>query len=888
MGSNNILSNITFIGSGISTSFSIISFLDLISNKIHHNSKISINIIDKYPEFNLGIPYGSRSGFSPLLIISLRNFLIEPERSLFIKWLNNNKTWLLEEFENEGGVLSKKWLIDNEASIKNNEWEDLFIPRRFFGCYIDLRVTHEIKELTEKGLIDVNFVNGEVVDIEKNKNYYKILFKDHSEIDSQKVILSAGSLPIRNLWKNKDLIENKNLLFINNPYKPNLGVVLNKINEFIRNSASKTTNILIVGANASALELIYKINDFSKEKHTNTHFTFLSTQGKVPDATIDLERQKLFLPSHLNELRKNKDLTAKLIAEATYKDLDAADEFNLGAASTVDIISRSFGVLLEELSSKELEVFACKYGNQIGKRQRCAGLHYTNVINALKKQNKFEHIAGRFNSLSHDKAHGDYRLEYLDTTTQKEKTHEAPFHIIINCVGSKTLKDKDIPILHHNLIKKKYCIPNESEIGFYVNESLEAHENLHIIGPMLAGNVINNRAVWHVEHCGRIIGISKILSKIIYKDVIQNTDYSTKNYDLEVINLIDDVSIKKYTNLLKESWDNNIYYSFNHLSYFENDKNMLKYFLFKINDNNQILMPIILRQIENINIDSKYFDAITPYGYSGPLCNSGVNELDLKIFWEHVDNWYKQNNVITEFVRFSLNNNYKGYNGLLINSLKNIKGTLHDEFEKQWKTFLPKVRNNYRRAVSFNLTAKIFSANEISKDVIKIFYEIYTDTMIRKNANSVYFFSLDYFKNLILNNQSKFSIIHVYLNEKAISTELIIKNNTTIFAFLGGTDVNYYSYRPNDFLRVEIIKWAIKNNFKYYVLGGGLKDSDGLYKSKKAFFPKEEDVTFYTGRKIVNNEVYQKLCENHLEDYADIRKEDLKNYFFPLYRFQNR
>ena len=85
METKNITSNITFIGSGISTSFSIISFLDLISNETHRNSKISINIIEKYSEFNLGIPYGSRSGFSPLLITSLKNFLIEPERSLFIK-----------------------------------------------------------------------------------------------------------------------------------------------------------------------------------------------------------------------------------------------------------------------------------------------------------------------------------------------------------------------------------------------------------------------------------------------------------------------------------------------------------------------------------------------------------------------------------------------------------------------------------------------------------------------------------------------------------------------------------------------------------------------------------------------------------------------------------
>ncbi len=881
-------SDITFIGSGISTSFSIINFLDLINTRASINDKISISIIEKYSEFNIGIPYGSRSGFSTLLITSLRNFLIEPELSLFIKWLNKNKTWLLEEFEKEGGILSKKWIQDNKDDIQNNRWKELFIPRRFFGCYINLRVNNKIKELSEKGYINVNFISGEVTDIEKNENTYKISLQNNYEIVSKKVVLSVGSLPINYLWKNKDIIQEKNLMFVNNPYKPELGIVLNKINNFIKSrDTKKATNILIVGANASALELIYKINDFSNEEYKNTNFTFLSTQGTIPDAIIDEERQKKFIPNYLNELKKEKNVTAKSIAHATFKDLDRADEINLGAASTVDIVSKYFGVLLEDLNPKELEIFACQYGNQIGKRQRCAGLHYSNVITDLEKQNRFVHIAGRFSTLSLA-SNGDYNLEYIDTGTKNETTHTEPFHVIINCVGSKNLNSEDLPILYQNLIKKNYCTPNQSNIGFHVNKSLEAHKNLHIMGPMLAGNVIGNRAVWHVEHCGRIIWLSKILSKILFDDLYRNDNYTPKSYELEIHSLNSDAYIKRYRKLLIENWNNNIYYAYDHLKYFENETNVLKYFLFKVNGSSKVLMPIILRQVEVNGEKTKHFDAITPYGYSGPLYNGDVTEECLKEFWKAVDNWYKENNVITEFIRFSLNGNYSGYNGLLINTLNNVKGTLVSDFDLHWLSFLPKVRNNYRKAVSYNLEVKIFDTHDINENIIQIFFDIYTETMKRLNAKAIYFFSLNYFKSLILNNLNEFSIAFAYLDNIPISTELIIKNDKTIFAFLGGTDANYYSYRPNDFLRVEIIKWAVKSNLKYYVLGGGLKDKDGLYKSKKALFPKNEDVVFYTGRKIINYEVYERLCGEHIDDYAQIHKEELKNYFFPLYRFNNR
>jgi uncharacterized NAD(P)/FAD-binding protein YdhS len=884
----NSTSDVTFIGSGISTSFSLINFLELVNNEPDSSKKIHISIIEKYSEFNLGIPYGSRSGFSTLLITSLRNFLIEPERSLFIKWLNKNKIWLLDELIKEGGALSEKWVNDNEDAIQNNNWEDLFIPRRFFGCYLNHRVHNKIEALTQKGLIHVSFIQGEVLDIEKNNTQYNIFLKNSRQLKAKKVILSIGSLPVKYLWKNEEIIEDKNLMFLNNPYNPELGVSLNKISDFINERKRlKATNILIVGANASALELLYKVNDNSNGTIKNTTFTFLSTQGTVPDSLIDEERQKDFIPNHLIELKTETNLTVDLVAEATFKDLDAADKIKLGPASTVEIISKHFGVLLEDLSTEDLEIFACKYGNEIGRRQRCAGLHYSNVITDLEKENRFNHISGRFIKMEKD-SHNDYYLHYKDTLTSSDKILEKPFHLVINCVGSNNLNHQDIPALHKNVIDKGYCIPNSSKIGFHVNSKLEARPNLHIMGPMLAGNVIDNKAVWHVEHCGRIIWLSKVLSKILYDDLFPNVSNSHRDYSFEAKNLNTEFKIQKYKVLLNTNWNNNIYYSYDHLKYFENKTSSLKYFLLKINGQVKIIMPIILRQIIINKEPSNYYDAITPYGYSGPLCEENTKESDLKEFWKNLDIWYKENNVISEFIRFNLNKNYLGYNGLLISTLNNVIGKLRKNFDNQWTAFLPKVRNNYRKAVSSDLIFKIFNDYDINEDAIKIFYNIYTETMIRHNAKAIYFFTLDYFKNLILNNLNEFALAVIFKDNNPISVELIIKRNDTIFAFLGGTDANYYSYRPNDFLRVEVIKWAIKSNYNYYVLGGGLNDGDGLYKSKKGFFPKDEDEIFYTGRKIINHEVYENLCKNQMANYSDIHKDELKNYFFPLYRFNNR
>jgi len=878
--------DVTFIGSGISTSFSLLNLLNLIEKNEDTKKIININVIEKYSEFNTGIPYGSRSGFSTLLITSLKNFLIEPERQYFITWLNTNKHWLLEEFKNEGGKLSKNWLKKHKTEIDNNDWENLFIPRRFFGSYIDLKLKNKIKHLEGKKLIQTTFISDKVIDLEKHKGQYAISTSENGIINSKKVVLSVGSLPTRQLWKNKSLIKKEHLMFINKPYKPELSSVLSKIKSFASKRKGKKTNVLIIGANASALELLYKINDLELLGGSKKHkFAFLSTQGRVPDAEIDFIRQKEFKPVHLALLKNESDLTAKIIADAVYKDLDLSDEIELGAASTVDKISKSFGSLFYKLGTKELEQFACYYGNDIGKRQRCAGIHYSNVVKSLKAENRFKHIAGRFTDLVLNEDN-TYSLQYLDTETAQKTICEDNFHIIINCVGSNNLDSDKIPSLIKNLIKKDYCKPNDSKIGFHVNKNLEATEGLYIMGPLLAGNVIDGKPVWHVEHCGRIIWLSEVLSKILIKDVTsQKAKEDDDSYTFEVRSLNKESDIAYYKDILKRNWNNNIYYVFEHLKYFKNKTDSLNYFVLKKNNLDLILMPIILRQIKNKNGDtSTYYDAITPYGYSGPLLNDYVTYNDIKVLWNHIDSWYFENNVVTEFIRFSLNKNYLGYSGLLVSSLVNVKGELCSNFEKQWASFLPKVRNNYRKAKSYELEIKILHAHEITESVISLFFDIYTQTMKRHNAKEIYFFSLKYFKDLIFNNLTEFAIVFTYLENKAISTELVIISNDTLHAFLGGTDANFYHCRPNDFLRVEFIKWAIDKKFKYYLLGGGLSDNDGLYKHKKSLFPKDEDVMFYTGRKIINHEIYEFLCSTFSDENYKIQIEELEKNFFPLYR----
>ena len=242
------VSDITFIGSGISSTFTLLNFLDLVEAS-NMKKKVAITIIDKYQEYHTGIPYGNRSGTSTLLITSLQDFLPEPEQSKFIAWLNNNKNWLLDELIKNGGTLSKGWISRYSTELNNNDWKKLFIPRRFFGWYINEKIELRLKELIIEGLITVNHVNAEVLDLKKNNSQFKIILDNGNNTNSKKVVLAVGSLPVNYIWKDKSIIKKRNLLFINDPYGFKLKTTMNTIKSFLEETPDRKINVLIVGAN---------------------------------------------------------------------------------------------------------------------------------------------------------------------------------------------------------------------------------------------------------------------------------------------------------------------------------------------------------------------------------------------------------------------------------------------------------------------------------------------------------------------------------------------------------------------------------------------------------------------------------------------------------------
>lgn len=277
-------------------------------------------------------------------------------------------------------------------------------------------------------------------------------------------------------------------------------------------------------------------------------------------------------------------------------------------------------------------------------------------------------------------------------------------------------------------------------------------------------------------------------------------------------------------------------------------------------------------KLENDNFNNIY-DIVTPYGYGGVTCTS-INQKLLDFYFNNFSKYCENNNIISEFVRLCpFSENYVNYNNYynLIQFSKTVSMKLENP-EQIWNDLESRCRNTIRKAKKNNLVVK----NGFNKKMLDEFIKIYNDTMSRDTANSYYFFNEEFFQSILENLKEFAKIYTVYLEDKPISSSIIMFNGKSAHYHLSGTLSEYMKYGANNLGLYEIALDLCKNGYKQFHLGGGYGgDSSPLLKFKKSF-NKFGELDFYIAKKIWNEKKYKDIC-----DLVGISENEK---FFPAYR----
>lgn len=276
----------------------------------------------------------------------------------------------------------------------------------------------------------------------------------------------------------------------------------------------------------------------------------------------------------------------------------------------------------------------------------------------------------------------------------------------------------------------------------------------------------------------------------------------------------------------------------------------------------------------------QYFDAISPYGYGGPVI---LEANDRKALLSAYNAEYRahcqKERIVDEFVRFHpLANNAMDFGDLYDISFNRHTIAIDLTDKDYYKTqFTPDCRNMIRKS------AKKGVEIEIDEGCSRMpqFIPLYFSTMNKNHASSYYYFESDYFEQLQHISGCKLILINALLEDLLIGSAMFILCGEYMHYHLSSTDPKYYSYASNNAILSTAIDYGHAHGKHWLHLGGGVSTDkkDSLFKFKRSFGRMDKNLKdFYIGKAVFLPDEYVQLCT--------ISKENglIPENFFPAYR----
>lgn len=309
-----------------------------------------------------------------------------------------------------------------------------------------------------------------------------------------------------------------------------------------------------------------------------------------------------------------------------------------------------------------------------------------------------------------------------------------------------------------------------------------------------------------------------------------------------------------------------------------------------ISDGDKIFfLPYLIRSCDDI-LSEKFtiqeiFDTLSPYGYSGILLSrAAVNtpEFPQKAI-DELKHVLRQKNVCAAFFRLHpiLSDRLSALcqaditpNGETVS----VDLTLSES--QIWAHTRKGHQSTINKCKRLGLTGRIVNFGQY----INEFIAIYEETMNRVKAKQSYYFSRQYFENLLkLGDRIHLGIVES--DNEIVCASLFFECCGIVQAHLGGTKTEFLRHSPFNLLLDYVRYWAKARGNEFMHLGGGVGGSttDSLYTFKSGFSRQRHQ--FLTLRLITDEEKYHDLV-NWRAEVLNVKVDELLNSsFFPAYRF---
>ena len=264
-------------------------------------------------------------------------------------------------------------------------------------------------------------------------------------------------------------------------------------------------------------------------------------------------------------------------------------------------------------------------------------------------------------------------------------------------------------------------------------------------------------------------------------------------------------------------------------------------------------------------------DAITPYGYGGPVAVGP--EPPVERFYELYEDWCHSGGVVSTFIRFHplYANQLQAPASVHVESLgETIAWSLDPELDL-FASLHPKHRNKVRKARAAGLEVTVQEAPAGLNE----FAALYDATMSRLGADEFYFFPAGYWQALDEGLGDRIVLVEARSGDELAAAALCFATPPWLHYHVSGTSERGREAGAANLVLFEAACWGQEQGLEQFHLGGGAGGrEDTLFHFKQRFFPsgrREASV----GKLVHDAEVYRALT-----GASDVRLHG----FFPAYR----
>ena len=284
-------------------------------------------------------------------------------------------------------------------------------------------------------------------------------------------------------------------------------------------------------------------------------------------------------------------------------------------------------------------------------------------------------------------------------------------------------------------------------------------------------------------------------------------------------------------------------------------------------DGELALYPFLKNPITTLGyeLDKEYYDIQGAYGYNGLISSTDSREF-IEAFWKEFDLWCQDNNIVAEFMRFHpiMKNHLLGEGHFkLIHDRNTVYLDLTQSEEDIFAGFDKGTRQHIRKAAK-SIEIRPAERNEES---VQIFNRIYRENMEHVNSIPYLFFNLQHFRNMFQQDNIEFFI--AWQDDTPIACYSGLVSEEYYGNYLRASLTEYNRTGVNTLMYWSMIQSAKAHGCHYVHFGGGTSgDPENSLLHYKMNFSKTLS-EFWIGKKVHNQEVYDKIVEQWKTKYPD-------------------